>query len=115
MCGRYTVNLSAGRDGVPDPKLAAIGASLERRFPGVCKTGEIVPGDTAPALIAAPAGGAAGSGAAARAGAAAHTGNTEAPRIVAVPAVFGLVGFDGKLLINARSETAAAVTALLSP
>ena len=84
MCGRYEIRLdAAGADGEPDAKLAAIAASLERRFPGACKSGEIVPGDTAPTVIA-------------REG-----------RIVAVPATFGLAGFDGKLLINARSETAA--------
>ena len=85
MCGRYTISLDVtGADGLPDPKLAAIAASLQRRYPGVCKTGEIVPGDTAPAVIA------------------------QGERVIAVPATFGLAGSRGKLLINARSETAAA-------
>ena len=84
MCGRYEIRLdTAGENGGPDAKLAAIAASLERRFPGVCKTGEIAPGDTAPAVIA------------------------REEHIVAVPATFGLAGFDGKPLINARAETAA--------
>ena len=84
MCGRYTISFDGtDAEGRPDPKLAAIAASLERRYPGVCKTGEIVPGDVAPAVVA------------------------HEERIVAVPATFGFAGRDGKLLINARSETAA--------
>ena len=84
MCGRYEIRLDAAdENGEPDAKLAAIAASLERRFPGVCKTGEIAPGDTAPAVIA------------------------RGEHIVAIPATFGLAGFDGKPLINARAETAA--------
>ena len=57
---------------------------MERRYAGQYKTGEIFPGDTAPAVI------------------------RRENRIVAVPGVFGLPGFQGsRLLINARSETAA--------
>ena len=57
---------------------------MERRYPGAYKTGEIFPGDTAPAIIAS------------------------GDRIVPVPAVFGFPGLrDGRLLINARGETAA--------
>ena len=63
---------------------ASIVAMLEKNHAGEYKTGEIFPGDTAPAVI------------------------SDRGRIVAVPAIFGLPGYqDGKLLINARSETAA--------
>ncbi len=79
MCGRYYIESDT-----PDEKLAAIVGMMEKKYPGSYKTGEIFPGDTAPALIE-------------------NNG-----KIVAVPAVFGLPGFqDGKPLINARSETAA--------
>lgn len=79
MCGRYNFN-----SGIPDGKMAAIVDMMERNWPGTYKTGEIFPGDTAPAMI------------------------ERNGKIVAVPAVFGFPGFrDGKLLINARSETAA--------
>ena len=74
MCGRY--NFSADST---DEKLAAIISAMERRYPGGYKTGEIFPGDTAPAVIA------------------------KQDRLVPVPAVFGFPGFqDGKLIINAR-------------
>ena len=79
MCGRY--NFSTDN---PDVKLAALIEVMERKYPGEYKTGEIFPGDPAPAMIA------------------------QQNKIVAVPAVFGFPGFqDGKLLINARGETAA--------
>lgn len=79
MCGRY--NFSTEN---PDEKMAALISVMERKYPGGYKTGDIFPGDTAPAVIA------------------------QGDRIVAVPAVFGFPGFkDGKLLINARGETAA--------
>lgn len=67
-----------------DDKTAAILEMLDRKFPGAYKTGDIFPGDAAPAILA------------------------RGDRIVAVPAVFGFPGFqNGKLLINARGETAA--------
>ena len=79
MCGRYYFVRSG-----TDEKLEAIGKAMEKNYPGQYKTGEIFPGDAAPAIIA------------------------RGDRIVAVPAVFGFPGFqDGKLLINARGETAA--------
>ncbi len=79
MCGRYNFNSD-----VSDGKMAAILGMMERNWPGAYKTGEIFPGDTAPAVI------------------------ERNGRIIAVPAVFGFPGFrDGKLLINARTETAA--------
>ncbi len=79
MCGRYWI----GGDGA-DERLSAVIESMERRHPGEYKTGEICPGDAAPGLVA------------------------RRERIVALPAVFGFPGFrDGKLLINARAETAA--------
>ena len=79
MCGRY--NFSTDN---PDEKMTALLRVMERKFPGAYKTGDIFPGDAAPAIIA------------------------RGDRIIAVPAVFGFPGFqDGKLLINARGETAA--------
>lgn len=79
MCGRYDFSSNS-----TDEKMRAIISLMERRFPGEYKTGEIFPGDTALALIA------------------------NKDRIVPVPAVFGFPGYrDGKLLINARGETAA--------
>ena len=81
MCVRYALNTPATS---ADAMLHMVMESLERRFPGMAKTGEIGPGDTAPALIG-------------REG-----------RVVAVPAVFGWPGFDGgRPLVNARAETAA--------
>ena len=57
---------------------------MERNYPGAYKTGEIFPGDTAPAMI------------------------EKQGRIIPVPAIFGFPGFQGsRLLINARAETAA--------
>ena len=68
----------------PDGKLAAIVEMMERNWPGSYKTGEIFPGDTVPALIAVNG------------------------KIKAMPAVFGFPGFEnGRLLLTARSETAA--------
>ena len=78
MCGRYTFTTGS------DDMSAAIVDMLDRRYPGEYKTGEIFHGDAAPAVI------------------------SDGGRIVAVPAIFGFPGYqDGKLLINARSETAA--------
>ena len=57
---------------------------MERDYPGQYKLGEIFPGDSAPALLGA--GG----------------------RLRHAPAVFGYPGFEkGRLLLNARAETAA--------
>lgn len=80
MCGRY--GFYADRT---DDKARAVLAMLEKLYPDTpVKTGEIFPGDTAPGVI------------------------RREDRIVSVPALFGLPGFDGKkLLINARAETAA--------
>ena len=79
MCGRY--NFSAEYS---DEKMTALIDVMERKYPGQYKIGEIFPGDTAPGII------------------------SRQERIVPVPAVFGFPGFqDGKLLINARGETAA--------
>ena len=79
MCGRYNFSTDS-----TDEKIAAIISIMEREYPGAYKTGEIFPGDTAPAVIA-------------------RNG-----RIIPVPAVFGFPGFqDGRMLINARGETAA--------
>ena len=79
MCGRYNF-INTGEDDM----ITSIVELMERSYPGEYKTGEIFPGDTAPAII------------------------LRQGKIVPVPAVFGFPGFeDGKLLINARAETAA--------
>lgn len=79
MCGRYCIESDT-----PDEKLTAIISMMDRKYPGKYKIGEIFPGDASPVLI------------------------ERNGKITAVPAVFGFPGFrDGKLLINARSETAA--------
>ena len=78
MCCRYYYDIQT-----PDPKLTAIIEMMERKYPGRYKAGEIFPGDTVPALI------------------------ERRGKIVAIPAVFGFPGFqNGRLLINARAETA---------
>lgn len=79
MCGQYFI----GDDG-DDGKMKALIDAMERCYPGQYRTGEIHPGDTAPAMIAVQS------------------------RILPRPAVFGFPGFqNSRLLINARSETAA--------
>ena len=79
MCGRYYFSGMTN-----DEKLNAIMNMMDRKYPGAYKTGEIFPGDTAPAVI------------------------QQNGKLLPVPAVFGFPGFDGKrLLINARSETVA--------
>ena len=77
MCGRYQFT---GED--RDERVAAILEMLERTAPGQYTLGEIGPGLAAPAVVA------------------------EGPRLLPVPAVFGFTGPEGKLLLNARSETA---------
>ena len=78
MCGRYYFSEDSS-----DSKMKALIDGMEKQYPGAYKTGEIFPGDTAPAMIAV------GS------------------RILPCPAVFGFPGFrNNQLLINARSETA---------
>ncbi len=79
MCGRYCFTRISG-----DEKLDAVKRYMEKNYPGQYKTGEIFPGDFAPAVI--------------------HRKD----RIVAVPAGFGFPGYqDNRLIINARSETVA--------
>ena len=88
MYGRYYVEPSQ-----EDEQIRKVLASVEKHYPGQCKTGEINPGDTAAGVISV------------------------SNRIVPVPAVFGFPGVyspgdgrmsgAGRLLINARSETAA--------
>ena len=79
MCGRYNFTRVAG-----DEKMDAIHLAMEKNYPGAYKTGEIFPGDTVPAVL------------------------DRGGKLVAVPAIFGFPGFEeNKLLINARSETAA--------
>jgi putative SOS response-associated peptidase YedK len=79
MCGRYRFTTEAWNE-----KMTALVDLMERYYPGGYKTGDILPGDTAPAMIA------------------------RQEKIVPVPAVFGFPGFQpGRLLINARAETAA--------
>ena len=78
MCGRYQFT---GDD--PDERVAAILEMLERTAPGAYTLGEIAPGLAAPGIVA------------------------RGEKLAPVPAVFGFTGAEGKLLINARSETAA--------
>ena len=79
MCGRY---FFSGKS--HDEKMNALMNMMGRKYGGQFKTGEIFPGDAAPAIIG------------------------QQGRIVPVPAVFGFPGVqENKLLINARSETAA--------
>ena len=79
MCGRYFFSGMTN-----DEKLTAIVNMMEHKYPGAYKTGEIFPGDAAPAVI------------------------SQEGKLLPVPATFGFPGFDGtRLLINARSETAA--------
>lgn len=78
MCGRFQFTADD-----PDERIAAILDILERTSPGKYTLGEIGPGLAAPAVIA------------------------RGERLSPVPAVFGFTGREGgKLLINARSETA---------
>lgn len=79
MCGRfYFTRVSE------DEKLDAVNKYMEKNYPGEYKTGEFFPGDIVPAVI------------------------DRQGKIVAVPAGFGFPGYqDNKLIINARSETAA--------
>ncbi len=80
MCCRYRI-LPAGAD---DDRIAAVMAMMEKKYPGQYKTGEIFPGDPAPAVFA------------------------DRGRVQPVPAVFGFPGFQAnRLILNARSETAA--------
>ena len=79
MCGRYYFTTNSS-----DEKLNSISKAMEERYSGEYKTGEIFPGDIVPAVI------------------------DRMGKIVAVPAGFGFPGYqDNKLIINARSETAA--------
>ena len=79
MCGKYYFSAENS-----DDKIRILSAMMERNYPGAYKTGEIFPGDTAPAII------------------------QKQGRIVPVPAIFGFPGFQGsRLLVNARAETAA--------
>jgi len=79
MCGRYNFSVDS-----KDDKMVAIIRAMERKYPGQYKTGEIFPGDAAPAMI------------------------ERKNRVLPIPAVFGFPGYqEGRLLINARAETAA--------
>ena len=79
MCGRFYV-----ADDSTDPRVQKIVAMMDRDYPGAYKSGEIFPGDTVAAVIG------------------------EAGKLRHAPAVFGFPGFQGgRLLINARAETAA--------
>ena len=79
MCGRYYFSA----DQASDERTEALMRMMEKNYAGQYKTGEILPGDSAPGII------------------------SRAGKIVPVPAVFGFPGFKGSsLIINARSETA---------
>lgn len=79
MCGRFHFS----RD-TTDELMIAVLDSMEKKYSGQYKTGEVFPGDVVPGVISW------------------HN------KIVPVPAMFGFPGFrENTLLINARSETAA--------
>ncbi|MBR5423679.1 MAG: SOS response-associated peptidase [Clostridia bacterium] len=79
MCCRYYFSDTPG-----DERVNKIIAMMERDYAGQYKTGEIFPGDSAAAVIG------------------------EKGKLRHVPAVFGFQGAQkGRLIINARSETAA--------
>lgn len=79
MCGRYFFTRIS-----EDEKLDAVNIFMEKNYPGEYKTGEIFPGDIVQAVI------------------------DRQGKNVAVPACFGFPGYqDNRLIINARSETAA--------
>ncbi len=79
MCCRFYVYSSSS-----DERERKILSLMERDYPGGYKTGEIFPGDTAPAVLG------------------------ENGRLRHAPAVFGFPGFGkNRLIINARSETVA--------
>jgi putative SOS response-associated peptidase YedK len=78
MCGRYYFSADSA-----DERIEAILRMLEKSHPGQYKTGEILPGDAAPAVV------------------------SRQGKLIPIPAVFGFPGFsEKKLLLNARSETA---------
>lgn len=77
MCGRFQFTADD-----PDERIAAILDMLERTAPGGYTLGEIAPGIAAPGVIA------------------------QGEKLAPVPAVFGFSLREGKLLLNARSETA---------
>ena len=79
MCCRYYFS-----DHPSDERVNKIIAMMERDYPGQYKTGEVFPGDTTAAILG------------------------ENGRLRHAPATFGFPGFkDNKLILNARSETAA--------
>ncbi len=79
MCCRYYFDQKAD-----DERLRKILSMMERDYPGAYKTGEIFPGDTAPAVLG------------------------ENGKLRHVPAAFGFPGFKDKtLILNARAGTAA--------
>ena len=78
MCGRFYIGAEPS-----DERVKKIVSLMARDYPGEYKTGEIFPGDTVPAVIG------------------------EGGRLRHAPAVFGFPGLNGgRLLINARAETA---------
>ena len=87
MCCRYWIGSRP-----EDARLEKLLSRLEWEYPGAYKTGEIFPGDPAPALIG------------------------EAGRLICAPAVFGFPAPRGRgLLLNARAETAAEKPAFAAP
>ena len=78
MCVKYSITLDRS-----DERISALSDRMEKNFPGRYSVGEIWPGTAAPSIV------------------------RHEDRITAVPATFGVPAFgNGKLLINARSETA---------
>ncbi|MBQ6118887.1 MAG: SOS response-associated peptidase family protein [Clostridia bacterium] len=79
MCCRYSF-----RGDSPDERVQKIVSLMERDYPGQFKMGEIFPGDTTAAILGADG------------------------RLRHTPAAFGFPGFKGgRLILNARMETAA--------
>ncbi len=79
MCGRYYFSA----DRASDERIEAMMRMMERDHAGQYKTGEILPGDSAPGII------------------------RREGKLIPIPAVFGFPGFRGNsLILNARSETA---------
>ncbi len=78
MCGRYYFSADDA-----DERIAVLLRMMEKSYAGQYKTGEILPGDSAPGII------------------------RREGKLIPIPAVFGFPGFRGNsLILNARSETA---------
>ena len=75
MCGRYYFSADSA-----DERIEAILRMLEKSHPGQYKTGEILPGDAAPAVV------------------------SRQGKLIPIPAVFGFPGFSEKKLLLRKPE-----------